>query len=63
MQIDIDTIDFQELRAKFDKFIVLMDGWVRNIFWTSIEEGHHNHNFKAKQTRTYEECKNLTMWD
>ena len=61
--VDITAIDFSELCKQFEKFIVLMDGWLRNIFWKAVEEGHHNFNFKEKQTRSYEECKQLTIWD
>ena len=43
--------------------ILLELGMLVNIFWKAVEEGHHYFNFKEKQTRSYEECKQLTIWD
>ena len=45
--IDIATVDFNLLREKFERFIILMDKWLTKIFWSAIEEGHHNFNFKT----------------
>ena len=60
---DFHNVNFKELCDRFEKFIVLMDGWVRSIFWKAVEEGHYNFNFKEKQSMTYEEAKKLTIWD
>ena len=45
--IDIATVDFNLLREKFERFIILMDKWLTKIFWSAIEEGHHNYDFKT----------------